>query len=616
MESKEYFEIQFQPIGKRVRVIAGASAFEAARLAGIELASACGGEGNCGQCQVIISEGRVNSATHDEVFILTELERLNGIRLACCTRVLGDLKIHIPKSSLIIGQRLQIASDLKEIDPDPIVHAYHLKVAVPSLQDIRSDLSRILEGLRAQYNLEGLKANLNGIQSLPGRLRDNNWHIQVIVREDEIIGFSPIGSPLLGFAVDLGTTKIAAFLVNLETGKQLAVLGEPNPQIGYGEDVISRLNHAHLSPEGGSVLAEKVRQTLDDILGALVKQANVNREDVVEACIVGNTAMTHLLLELAVHHLVKAPYVAATTMALDVRADRLGLHMAPGAFVHIPPCIGGFVGADHVAMILASDIDLTDKVVLGIDIGTNTEIVIRKPGATYLTSASCASGPAFEGAHVHDGMRAATGAIEKVRIREDQVEVVTIDDAPAIGLCGSGMIDTVAELYRIGSIDVRGRIQQGHSRIRSGKNGAEFVLVSAKNSGTGGVIVINQNDVNEIQLAKGAIQAGINILLEATGTTHADVEEVIIAGAFGSFMNVENAIAMGLFPQLPHARYRQVGNAAAIGAKWILISKAARRRALRIAAEAHYQELTIYPKFSRKFALGMLFPEQAGPSRM
>ena len=611
MDGTESFSILYQPLGKRVKAAKGVSVFEAARDAGIELASACGGEGNCGQCQIILLEGEATPTTSDEDFILTELERLNGMRLACCTYALSDLKIQIPKSSMITGQRLQIASELKEIDPDPVVSAYPLELANPTLQDIRSDMSRILDGLCDQQGLEGLNANRNVICSAPSMLRENNWHIEAIVRESEIVSFAPPRSPLLGFAVDLGTTKIAAFLVDLATGHQIAALGAPNPQIGYGEDVISRLNHVNRNPEGGSVLAQKVRQTLDEMLGELVKQANARREDVTEACIVGNTAMTHLLLELPVQQLTKAPYVAATSTALDIRADRLGLHIAPGAFVHIPPCIGGFVGADHVAMILASDMDRADKITLGIDIGTNTEIAIRKPGISFVTSASCASGPAFEGAHVHDGMRAATGAIEKVRITGNRVEVVTIDNAPAIGLCGSGIIDTVAELFRTGIIDKRGRIQRDQKSVRSGQAGPEFVLVPAVKSGTGGDILINQNDINQIQLAKGAIQAGLNILLEVTGAHPAEVEEVIIAGAFGSFLNVRNAIAMGLFPELPNAHYRQIGNAAALGAKWILISKAARSRAQRIAAEAHYHELTTYSKFSRKFALGMLFPEQA-----
>lgn len=615
MNGKESFDIQFQPIGKRVKVAADTSIFEAARKTGIELASACGGEGNCGQCQVILTEGKATTTTSDEEFILTELERLNGTRLACCTWALSDLNIQIPKSSLIIGQRLQITSELKEIDPDPVVRAYPLELSKPTLKDIRSDMTRILEGLRDHYSQDGLNANPKVICSVPSILREQNWHIDVVVRNGEIVRIAPPGAPLLGFAIDLGTTKIAAYLVDLTTGLQLAAIGAPNPQIGYGEDVISRLSHVIRNPEGGNVLTQKVRQALDDILGDLVKKADACREDVVEACIVGNTAMIHLLLELPVDQLVKAPYVAATSSTLDIHTDRLGLHMAPGAFVHIPPCIGGFVGADHVAMILASDMDQTEKVILGIDIGTNTEIAIRKPGITYLTSASCASGPAFEGAHVHNGMRAATGAIEKVRITENKVELVTIDDAPAIGLCGSGIIDTVAELYRVGLIDKHGRFRGDQGRVRSGQHGAEFMLVPAEKSITGGDIVIDQNDINEIQLAKGAIQAGLNILLEVTGTKHTEVEEVIIAGAFGSFLNVRNAIAMGLFPKLPNARYRQIGNAAAIGAKWILVSKTARLRAQRIAADANYHELTTYPKFSRKFALGMLFPEKNGPDR-
>jgi uncharacterized 2Fe-2S/4Fe-4S cluster protein (DUF4445 family) len=610
MGKKESFFVQFQPIGKRVKVAAGASVFVAARNAGIILASACGGEGNCGQCQVILMEGEATEVTPDEQFILTGQERLNGVRLACRTFPLSDLKIQIPKSSLITGQRLQIAGELKEIEPDPLVRAVPLELATPTLQDIRSDMARIMDGLRDQLNLNGLKANPNVICSAPGILRENNWHIEAVVREGEIVGFVPPGTALLGFAVDLGTTKIAASLVDLATGRQLAATGIPNPQIGFGEDVISRLNHVHRNPEGGSVLAQKVRQALDEILGDLVEKVAARRQDVVEACVVGNTAMIHLFLQLPTLQLARAPFVAAVSSALDVRADRLGLDMAPGAFVHIPPGIGGFVGADHVAMILASDMDHADKVVLGIDIGTNTEIAIHKPGAFQITSASCASGPAFEGAHVHDGMRAATGAIEKVRITKNQVELVTIDNAPAIGLCGSGIIDTIAELYGGELINKHGRIQRHHARVRSRRGVAEFMLVPAEKSGTAEDIVIDQNDINEIQLAKGAIHAGINILLDVTGTKHADVQEVIIAGAFGSYLNVKNAIAMGLLPDLPNARYRQVGNAAAVGARWMLISKAARLRAQRIAAEAQYHELTTYPKFSRQFALGMLFPEK------
>jgi uncharacterized 2Fe-2S/4Fe-4S cluster protein (DUF4445 family) len=586
----------------------GTSVLEAARQAGIDLASACGGEGNCGQCQVVILEGQTNPTTLDEEFILSDLERSTGTRLACCTQVLSDLKIQIPRGSLITGQRLQIEADLRQIEVDPIVRAIPINLSIPTLHDVRSDLNRIAEAL----DLKNISATPEVIRTISPALRANNWEINVFLRDQEIIGVGKLDEPPLGFAVDLGTTKIAAYLVDLESGTDLASGGIPNPQIGYGEDVISRLSYAHRNPQGGHVMAEKVQSALNELLGNLLQQVPANRSQVVEACIVGNTAMTHLLLRLPVGQLVNSPYVAAASSALDVRATEVGLEMAPGAYVHIPPCIGGFVGADHVAMILASDLDQIDKITLGVDIGTNTEIVIRKPGLPYLTSASCASGPAFEGAHISDGMRAASGAIEKVRITTGAVELTTIDDEPAVGLCGSGIVDVIAELSLNRLINQRGRFQKENPRISLGERGPEFVLVAAQHSGTGQDILIRQKDVEEIQLAKGAIQAGLNILLDVTNTAPEDVDEVIVAGAFGSFLNIKNAIAMGLFPHLPNAQYRQIGNAAVVGAKWILISQAARTQAQDITRNTQYNELTTYPKFNRQFALGMLFPDQDG----
>jgi uncharacterized 2Fe-2S/4Fe-4S cluster protein (DUF4445 family) len=607
MSSADTVQLEFQPIGKRVRVPAGTSILEAARQAGIDLASVCGGEGNCGQCQVVLLAGRVTHITPDEEFVFSELELANHNRLACCTRALSDLKVHIPKGSLITGQRLQIEADLRQIEVDPVVRAIPLELTIPTLHDVRSDLSRIKDAL----GMEDIQASPEVIRTIPAALRDNHWRINIFLRDGEIVGVGGIEDRPLGYAVDLGSTKIAAYLVDLESGADLASGGVPNPQIGYGEDVISRLGYVHRDPAGGRVLAEKVQQTLNELLGDLLRQARAERSQVVEACVVGNTAMTHLFLRLPIDQLVVAPYVAATSLALDVRGSDLGMEMAPGAYVHIPPCIGGFVGADHVAMILASGLDQADKIALGIDIGTNTEIAIRKPSLPFLTSASCASGPAFEGAHISDGMRAASGAIEKVKITAQSVELTTIDDEPAVGLCGSGIIDVVAELFHNGLINHRGRFQKSDPRVRLGENGPEFLLVPAQKSGTQQDILIRQKDVNEIQLAKGAIQAGLSILLAITDTAPEEVDEMLIAGAFGSFLNVKSAIAMGLFPPLPNAHYRQIGNAAVIGAKWILISRAARKHAQEIASSTHYSELSVYPKFSRQFALGMLFPNQA-----
>jgi len=604
------FQVRLQPIGKRVAAAPDVSLFEAARESGIDLASACGGEGNCGQCRIVVLAGETTPPNFDEKFILTELELKQGERLACCTYARSDLTVNIPRDSLITGQRLQIAGDLRQIAPDPLVRAYPLQLAPPTLADVRPDLTRIADGLAEAVGLRGVFADPAVMRTISPAVRQTDWRFTVFVRDDrEIVGIGEWGKRPSGFAVDLGTTKIAAYLVDLETGADLAAAGAPNPQIGYGEDVISRLNHVHRHPDGGRVLAGKVRETLNELLTELLSQAGITSDQVVEACIVGNTAMTHLLLQLPVRQLATAPYVAAVGTALQVRAADLELTTAPGATVYIPPCIGGFVGADHVAMILACDLDQHDKVVLGVDIGTNTEIAIRKPGMSFLTSASCASGPAFEGAHISDGMRAATGAIEKVRITDADVELTTIGDGPAVGLCGSGIVDVAAELYHAGLINQRGRFDKTSERVGNGRFGPEFCLVPAGKSGNGRDVVITQKDVNEIQLAKGAIHAGLQILLEATHTAPEEVEEVIIAGAFGSFLNVRNAIAMGLFPELPRAQYRQVGNAAVVGAKWMLISRAARARAEKIAKGTNYNELTIYPKFSRKFALGMLFPE-------
>ena len=602
-------EIDFEPIGKRVVISPEESLLDAARQAGIELTSVCGGEGNCGQCRVKIVTGDVTLPTSDEEFILTELEILNGERLGCCTYPKSDVKLHIPTSSLLTNSRLQIESSIRDVDVDPIITAYSIEVQQPSLEYPISDLERLAEALPQRDGQPmALFAEPKVVQQLSPRAREYQWRMTAYIRGAELIGIGPYEHPPVGMAVDLGTTKVAAFLLNLETGEELASAGALNPQIGYGEDVISRLNYVRRNADGGQTLSDAVHNTLNELLGDLVEQAGVSRDQVADACIVGNTAMTHLLAELPTDQLATAPYVAANSTAMDIKARDMGLEMAPGAYVHVLPCIGGFVGADHVAMVLASDMDQADKVTVGVDIGTNTEIAIAKPGMKFLSSASCASGPAFEGAHISDGMRAASGAIEAVHLLENGIQLKTIDQAAPIGLCGSGIVDAVAELRRWNVINDRGRFEKANGRIREGRFGPELLLAPAGDSGSGRDVVITQKDVNEIQLAKGAIRAGLDVLLEATETSSNDVQEVIIAGAFGSFLNIESALDTGLLPYYPNAVYLQVGNAAAVGAKWALISRTERERARQIAYDTQYIELTTFPRFNRLFALGMLFP--------
>ena len=605
MTSANSCEVDFQPVGKRVEVPEGTSLIEAARQAGIELASTCGGEGSCGQCRVTIIAGDVTPPNDSEEFILTELELYQGDRLACCTGVEGDVKVTIPTRSLITSQRLQIAGQGRSREVEPLVSVYQIQAPAPTLEDPRADAVRVTDEL----DLPQVSTSPLVVTQIANKARDYDWRMSVYVREGEVLGIAPAEHRPVGLAVDLGTTKLAAYLVDLLTGEELAAIGAPNPQIGYGEDVISRLVFTRRNDDGSQKMASLIRGELDNLLGQLVEEAGVLRDQVADICIVGNTAMTHLLLELPVRQLASAPYVAATNAPVDVLAHDLQITAAPGARVHILPCIGGFVGADHVAMILASDLDRTKQVAIGIDIGTNTEIALARPGEPFMSSVSCASGPAFEGAHISDGMRAAAGAIEAVRLTETDIRLKTIDELPAIGLCGSGIVDAVAELYRWGIINREGRFNRAHPRVRKGRRGPEIVLVPASRSGSGRDVVVTQEDVNEIQLAKGAIRAGLDILLDVTGTVPDEVEDVIIAGAFGSYLNIQSALDMGLLPRFPNAVYRQVGNAAVLGAWQALVSRTERQRAHHIAQQIRYTELTTYPRFSRLFAEGMYFPE-------
>ena len=604
-----HFQIDFQPVGKRVHVSPGDSLLEAANQAGIDLTSACGGSGTCGQCRVRIITGETSPPSASELDLFSELELENGERLACRTQAMSDLRVQIPVESLLIGPQLQVEGEDAVLHVAPVVQAYQIEAPPPTLADLRSDLSRTIEALPEPLNREPIQAEPAVMAQLSPLARAENWQLTVYVRGQEIVGVAPAGSNLLGFAVDVGTTKVAGYLVDLNTGGELARAGMLNSQIGYGEDVISRLTYAQRNAGGGQLLADTIRQLLNELLGELAVTAGVPRNQVVDACIVGNTAMIHLLLGLPVRQLSVAPYVSATDAYVEVKAHSLGLEMAPGAYVYVPPSIGGYVGADHVAMILATGLDAADKIVIGIDIGTNSEIVLRRPGRPNLACASCASGPAFEGAHISDGMRAASGAIEVVKLSESAVAVRTVDDAPAVGLCGSGIVDAVAELYRWQLINHLGRFQRDSTRVREGRRGAEFPLVDGRESGSGRDVVITQEDVNEIQLAKGAIRAGLEVLLQATETPHEEVEEVIIAGAFGSYLDIESANAIGLFPDLPNARFRQVGNAAGVGAKQMLLSHQARLRGERLARDADHVQLTTFPGFSRKFARAMLFPD-------
>ncbi|MFL7867961.1 MAG: ASKHA domain-containing protein, partial [Anaerolineales bacterium] len=417
----------------------------------------------------------------------------------------------------------------------------------------------------------------------------------------EIVAVGPPFTRWLGLAVDVGTTKVAGYLLDMETGHTLASKGMMNPQISYGEDVVSRIVAASKSSADAHKLQSLLVDAINQLAADLCAESDAKQEEIADAVIVGNTAIHHLFLGLPVRQLGLSPYIPAVDDAVDLKARDLGVHIAQGAYIHLLPNIAGYVGADHVSMMLATRLEEAKEITLAIDIGTNTEICLNYSGK--LTSVSCASGPAFEGAHIKFGMRAAPGAIEHVRLDNNQLEIQTIGNEPAVGICGSGLLDVVAQLRENDIVDRSGKMGE-HPRIQRQTGKSEFIL--AERDGLDPV-TISQKDVRELQLAKAAIRLGIQALVDGAGLQEKDIERVIIAGAFGTFIDVKSAITIGMLPDLPLERFTQVGNAAGTGARLALVSKTERQRAKQIAIRDGYIELAKVPDFSRKFARATYF---------
>lgn len=591
------YQIDFEPIGRRVPCQDGDIIFEVARDAGVALDSFCGGKGTCGKCKIRILLGKVSPLTEKEREHLSPEDIAQGYRLACLTKVQGPLKVEIPPEHRLISQRLQLVGKEREVAIDPVVEPYNVILSPASLVDNMSDQVRIINHLAENYGLRDIDVDLLIQRQLPILLRANEWQAKIGLRGREIVMAGGVGDRLLGLAVDLGTTKIAAYLTDLETGEVLSAQGTVNHQIAYGEDIISRISYA--IENSGEILRQTAAQDLNTLIEKLCADGGFNPNNITEVVIVGNTAMHHFFLGLPVRQLALAPYIPAVSTSVNIKARDVDLATSRSAYVHLLPNIAGFVGADHVAMLLATGLYDTDKTVLGLDIGTNTEISLAAHGS--LRSCSCASGPAFEGAHIKDGMRATGGAIERVRITSSSMDFQTIDDKPPIGLCGSGILDAIAQLREAEIVDHRGRLQ-AHPQVRPGENGQEFVLVPKEESGSGRDITLTEKDISEVLLAKGAIFAGMSILLEKAEISWEEVDEVIIAGAFGSYINVASAIKIGMLPPLPTDRFLQVGNAAGVGARLALVSKKQRQLSEEIARKVNYIELTSHRQYPKIFA--------------
>jgi len=600
--------VEIEPVGRRARVPAGATILAAAEALGVGVASVCGGAGTCGCCRVRVLDGAVSAPSANERDQLGEAALAGGVRLACQTRLLGDVRIEVLSESLTSTQRLQLEGPGAPVTLDPAVAGVDVSLAAPTPVDLRADATRALDALAGEQAARRPQIGLAVLAELPGALRAQDWSARLAVHRPraELVAIRPLASRLLGLALDLGTTKLAGYLVDLENGETIARAGAVNPQVSRGEDVMSRIAHANTGTAAASELRDSIVKAIDGLAAQLCTDAGAERAAIVDCVAVGNTAMHHLFTGLPVRQLGQAPYVAAASDALDLSAAELGLHFATGARVLLPPLIAGFVGADHVAMLLASGVAERAGTVLALDIGTNTEISLAHD--ERLWSCSTASGPAFEGAHITDGMRAAPGAIERVHYDDGRFSVQTIDARPAVGVCGSGILDAVAEGLRAGIVERRGGLARAHPLV-GGEQGAaaRCVLVPAAQAGHHRDIVFTRADVCEIQLAKGAIAAGTELLLAAAGIDAGELDEVIVAGAFGSYLDLRSAVRVGLLPDLEQKRFRQIGNAAGAGAQQLLLSRERRLFAAEIAARATYLELTTHPRFADCFVAAMSF---------
>ncbi|MBQ7498880.1 MAG: DUF4445 domain-containing protein [Selenomonas sp.] len=626
-------EIVFQPSGRRGRVPAGTTILAAAQGMGVGIEAVCGGKGVCGKCRVIIEEGRfeklglVSSKAHvsglsavEEKFLSPE-ELARGYRLACLAQVRESLVVTVPEESRTAKQVILEQGRERSYRLAPAVKQYSLVLPPASLADARDDRQRLLEALEERYGLKDLIVDYTVLRDLPLLLRKEEWQVTVTLWQGrEIIRVVPGAevSHSLGIAIDVGTTTLAAFLCDLATGELLSKASRMNPQIGYGEDVLARISYAMTEEEG----REKLQQAMLEAISVLAEEmtAKIGREalEVDEIVLVYNTAMHHFTLGMEPKHMGRSPFVPAVSVPLDIKARDLGVKINPAGNIHSLPVEAGFVGPDNVAVLIAEEPYRSNSIKLIIDIGTNGEIDLGNKDR--LLSTSCATGPALEGAQIAFGMRAAPGAIERVEIdpetKEPRYKVIGEDKwypelkvTGAQGICGSGIIDVVAELHRAGIISKAGRIngRLETPRVRKDESGKlQYVLAWAEETAIHKDIVITQGDIRAVQLAKGAIYVGARYLMEKYGCDH--VDEVILAGAFGSYINKRSAMALGLFPDCDPEKVKAVGNAAGDGARLALLDVEKRREAARVARQVEFVETAVEPDFQARFMEALSIP--------
>ena len=629
--------VVFTPSGKRGSFPIGTSVLQAARELGVDLESICGGRGLCGRCQVICPEGEfpkhniVSSPSHlsEATRVEARYQRINGDfvdarRLGCQANIQGDLVVDVPADSQVHKQVIRKALSHANMRVNPAVRLYVVDVREPDMHDPSGDLRRLKEALNDEWNLTDLHAGLPLIQQLQTALRAGKWQVTVAIHQDRDLlavwpGFKQV---IYGLAIDVGSTTIAGHLIELSTGKVLASNGAMNPQIRFGEDLMSRVSYVMMNPEGDKDMTDAVIGAINSLVTDVSEQAAIAREDILEFSFVANPVMHHLLLGINPVELGGAPFALATDESLTLDAASMGITAHAQAKAYLLPCVAGHVGADTAGVVLSEQPEKLDALTLIVDVGTNAEIVLGN--AQRLLACSSPTGPAFEGAQISGGQRAAPGAIERVRIDPDTLEPrfsvigsTTWSNEPnfaedtastgVTGICGSGIIEVVAEMFLAGIINTDG-VLDGALAVRSPRIVAHdrtfsYVLHEGDVS-----VCITQNDVRQIQLAKAALYAGVRLLMDRLGIE--SVDRIRLAGAFGSHIDVKYAMVLGLIPDCALEAVDSAGNAAGTGALIALLDKDARANIESIVRSIEKVETAVEPAFQQHFVEAMAFPHK------
>jgi uncharacterized 2Fe-2S/4Fe-4S cluster protein (DUF4445 family) len=629
--------VVFTPSGKRARFAQGTSVLEAARRLGVDLDSVCGGRGICGRCQIEVAIGQFPkhglTSSDDHITAQNTVEAhycnvrgplVGRRRLGCQAQICGDLVIDVPPDSQVHRQVVRKRAEARPIEIDPIIRLCYVEVRQPDMHDPASDFRRLCRALSEQWGIENVHADLALLRGLQKTLRTGQWKVTAAIRNGrDVVALWPgLREKAFGIAIDIGSTTIAAHLCDLGTGDVLASSGLMNPQIRFGEDLMSRVSHVMMNPGGDEALTSAVREAVNKLVGEVAKECGVDAADILEMTVVGNPIMHHLFLGLDPTELGGAPFALTVDASQEVLARDLGIAIAPGAFVYTLPCIAGHVGADTAGVVLSEGPYLQDELTLLIDVGTNAEIVLGN--RQRLLACSSPTGPAFEGAQISCGQRAAPGAVERVRIDpvtfEPRFQVIGCElwsNAPEFakaiaktgvtGVCGSGIIEAMAEMYLAGIVNqdgvIDGSLAARSRRIEPAGRTYAYVLYEGEPR-----LVIYQTDVRAIQLAKAALYAGAKLLLDRYGTGTA--ERITLAGAFGSHIDVKYAMVLGLIPDCDLAKVSSAGNAAGTGARVALLNSGARQEVERVVRSIEKIETALEPAFQQHFVNAMAIPNK------